>query len=185
MRRAGFVLVGGSSSRMGRDKALLPYRGATLLDRVAGEVRAAAGSVALVGAAERYADLGYETISDRIPDRGPLGGVYTALAQTAAEWNLIVACDMPRLERVFLANLLDQADRHGPECLVPLSAEDKPEPLCAAWHRSALPKVQAALTGGVLRMSDALKLLDTHYWTTTAAAWFANANTPQDWARHA
>jgi molybdopterin-guanine dinucleotide biosynthesis protein A len=184
MRRSGFVLVGGSSSRMGRDKALLPYRGERLVDHIAREVRDAAGSVTLVGAAERYGSLGYRAISDKIAGRGPLGGVHAALSDTAAEWNLVVACDMPRLERALLEGLLERAEQQGCDCLVPLPAPHKVEPLCAVWRRSALAKIEAALNGGVLRMTDVLQLLDTHYWTG-AAAWFANANTPRDWVRHA
>ncbi len=184
MRRSGFVLVGGSSSRMGCDKALLPYRGERLVDHIARQVRGAAGSVTLVGAAERYGALGYRVISDQIAGRGPLGGVHAALSDTEAEWNLLVACDMPRLEQALLEGLLDRAEEQGCDCLVPLSAPHKVEPLCAVWRRSALAKIEAALFDGVLRMTDALQLLDTHYWTG-AAAWFVNANTPQEWARHA
>ncbi len=47
---AGFVLTGGRSSRMGRDKALLPIEGSLLVERTAERVRAAAGSVTLIGA---------------------------------------------------------------------------------------------------------------------------------------
>ena len=55
---AGFLLVGGRSTRMGRDKALLPYRGVTLGEFVAGEIRMATGSVTLIGPPERYQHLG-------------------------------------------------------------------------------------------------------------------------------
>lgn len=184
MRRSGFVLVGGDSSRMGRDKALLPFRGRPLVDHIARQVLDAAGSVTLVGAPERYAALGYPTIPDRQPGQGPLGGVEAALRSTTSEWNLIVACDMPRLEAHFLTALLDRAELDTCDCLVPLPAPDAPEPLCAAWHRGALGKVEAALENGVRRMSGILQLLDTHYWPA-GPAWFANVNTPREWARHA
>jgi len=184
MRRSGFVLVGGASSRMGRDKALLEFRGRPLLDYVARQVLEAAGSVTLVGAPERYTALGYQSIPDRQPGQGPLGGVEAALRSTKSEWNLIVACDMPQLEASFLEALLDEAEQNTCDCLVPLPAPGRPEPLCAAWHRGALGKVEAALKDGVRRMSDALQFLDTHYWPA-GPDWFANVNTPREWARHA
>jgi molybdenum cofactor guanylyltransferase len=184
MHRSGFVLVGGSSSRMGRDKALLQFRGERLVDHVARQVREAAGSVALVGAAGRYTNLDYTVITDRIPGCGPLGGIHAALSESTAEWNLIVACDMPKLETTFLEALLERADQEPCDCLVPLSLPSRPEPLCAVWHKPALGSIEAALQGGVRRMSEALKLLNTHYWPADPA-WFANANTPQEWARHA
>ena len=184
MRRAGFVLVGGASSRMGRDKAWLAYRGRTLVEHVASEVLAAAGSATLVGPARRYGVLGYPIIPDRIPGCGPLGGIHAALCATRADWNLVVACDMPRLDRAFLAALLEEAEGSAGECLVPRSGLGQPEPLCAAWHRSALAGIGKALEEGVRKMTDALARFRTVYWPVSQVRSFANANTPQEWANH-
>jgi molybdopterin-guanine dinucleotide biosynthesis protein A len=93
--RGGFVLVPGHSTRMGRDKALLKFHGSTFAGGIAECVRRVAGNVTLVGPPDRYRELGYTVIPDRVPGCGPLGGVYTALSSSHAEWNLIVACDMP------------------------------------------------------------------------------------------
>jgi len=102
---AGFVLTGGSSLRMGRDKALLPIGGSALVERTAERVRAAAGSVTLIGAPSRYAHLGLAVAPDLIADCGPIGGLYTALKMTSADWNLVVACDMPGVTAAFLDDL--------------------------------------------------------------------------------
>src|ERR1700686_3791867 len=73
MRRSGFVLAGGASSRMGRDKALLAYGETTLLEHVARAVRDAVGSVTLIGGPDRYGELGYAVFRDIVPGCGPLG----------------------------------------------------------------------------------------------------------------
>src|SRR5947207_935848 len=128
--RAGYVLVGGASSRMGQDKARLPLEGKTLLDRVAAAVEEAAGSVTLVGAPERYANLGLRAVPDGRPGCGPLAGIHAALTDSRAEWNLIAACDMPLIAAPFLRSLLDAAESSGADCLIPSGPSGHPEPLC-------------------------------------------------------
>jgi molybdopterin-guanine dinucleotide biosynthesis protein A len=183
-RRAGFVLAGGGSTRMGRDKALLPYRGVTLLEYVASQVEAAAGSVALVGPPERYAGFGYPTHPDLRPRAGPLGGLETALRNSEAEWSLVVACDMPGLTTDFLARLLARAEASGAACLLPVSPDGHPQPLCAAWSRRCLEPVAAALSSGVRKMADAAARLAPALWPVNDASWFENLNTPADWDAH-
>lgn len=182
--RAGFVLVGGKSGRMGRDKALLPYRGVTLAEHIAALVQAAAGSVTLAGDPERFRGLPYPLVADVHPGNGPLGGVETALRSSAARWNLIVACDMPSVTVEFLAWLLDSAETCGGECLVPISRSGRPEPLCAVWDRSCLDAVTRALSRGVRRMTEALETVRAVRRQAAGDIWFENLNTPEELALH-
>src|SRR5262249_48484694 len=110
-RAGGYVLVGGRSSRMGRDKALLPHHGLALAAGVAREVEHAAGQCALIGDPMRYQELGYPIIQDLYPGEGPLGGILTALSHSQSDWNIILACDMPRITHEFLTRLLDIASQ--------------------------------------------------------------------------
>jgi molybdopterin-guanine dinucleotide biosynthesis protein A len=182
MSRAGFVLVGGRSSRMGRDKARLPFRNGMLVEHIAAEVEKAAGSVWLVGAPERYRDLPFRTIPDVYVGGGPAGGIHAALAASPAEWNLIVACDLPALEAGFLIGLLEEAERAGRPGLVPVSPDGRWQPLCAVYHRSCLAGFEQALRDGRFKLHGIVAELGLHAWPVTDARWFRNLNTPEDWA---
>lgn len=180
--RAGFVLSGGRSSRMGRDKALLPYENTTLIQHVAGQVRIAAGTVRLVGGGNRYSHLGFAVVPDGYPDGGPLGGILSALEATSADWNLIVACDMPALTAVFLGRLFDAAEGSGADCLLPAGPSGLVEPLCAVWRRTSGPVLRVALDLGVRKITDALEGLAVSRHLVAEPHWFKNLNTPHDLA---
>ena len=177
---AGFVLCGGRSSRMGRDKGLLPVDGRTLVERTAERVRAAAGSVTLIGAPERYAHLGLPVAPDLIADCGPIGGLYTALKMTQAEWNLLVACDMPGLTAEFLGELLAAAIKRGSACLVP-ETESGQHPLCAVYHRRVEGAVEFAIQHKRFKMHDLIQLLESTSWPVRDASVLENVNTPLEW----
>src|SRR5215470_9391742 len=119
MGRAGFVLVGGKSSRMGRDKALLELGSDTLAELVAAQVERAAGTVILVGNPDRYRHLPFTAIADGESEMGPLAGVVAALNYTMEDWNLIVACDMPAVSAELLTSLFEQAEASNPDVLLP------------------------------------------------------------------
>jgi len=184
MKRAGYVLVGGKSSRMGRDKALLPYGGRTLVEHIAARVEAAAGWAALVGQPERYGALGYPVIPDVFPEQGPLGGIQAALHASKAEWNLVVACDMPSLSVAFLNWLLEMAEGAPGHCLIPVSGSGQPEPLCAVYHCQVAETLTRAIQRRVRKVTQALEGLRVVWQPVSEAAWFENLNTPGDWAMH-
>lgn len=183
MRSAGFVLAGGQSSRMGRDKALLPYRDTVLVDFVARQVEAAAGSATLVGPPERYRFLGRPVLADLRPGWGPLAGIETALENTAAEFNLIVACDLPNLTVELLAGLLEAAMRLEADCTLPEAPGVAQPPVCAVWHRRCRETVRQALDAGIRRFAHLLDLVPLGRWPVAGTAWAVNLNTPEDY-RH-
>ena len=178
------MLVGGRSSRMGRDKALLPFGSGLLAESVARAVELAAGSATLVGDPNRYGHLGFPAIPDAYPGQGPLGGILTALKHTSADWNLLAACDMPGLSADFLRRLLDAAERSAADALLPAGPSGRPEPLCAVYHRRILPALQTAYGNGVRQVSATLQEVGATVLPVLEVAPFENVNTPEEWAAH-
>jgi len=177
--RAGWVLVGGRSRRMGVDKALIEIGGRSLALRVADELAKVCGPVALVGDPERYGHCGLPVIRDEFPGEGPLAGMEAALRTTESEWNLVVACDMPALDPAVFEELFLACDE-GMDAALPEYADGRVEPLCAVYHRRCHAAVRAALDAGIRKVTDALRPLGLRYVRVTSAVPFANLNTPED-----
>jgi molybdopterin-guanine dinucleotide biosynthesis protein A len=164
---------------MGRDKARLPFRGGDLVSAVAAAVASAAGNVTLVGHPE------LPSIPDRYPGRGPLGGILTALEHTVADWNLIVACDMPEVSAAFLTELLARAVRSPANVLLPCGPDGLPQPLCAVYRRRARAVMSHHFARGVRRVTEALAGLEVEPLVVAEVLHFQNVNTPEDWSRYA
>ena len=179
MQTAGFVLVGGRSLRMGQDKALLPWRTGVLVQDIARKVKAVAGSVTLVGAPQRYGRLGFLCLEDLRPGFGPLAGVETAVQTGQAEWNLIVACDMPNIGIDHLQRLCEMAEMSEADCVMTADVDNRIHPLCALYRNRCLPAVQQALDSTKLRMMDFIQSLTVEYVYTSASV--QNVNTLKEW----
>ena len=180
MRTAGFVLVGGQSSRMGRDKALLPWNSAPLVEDVIAKVQAAAGSIKLIGDPSRYRHLGYDCVPDRRWSLGPLAGIEAALSSHRGELNLIAACDMPGLQLAWLRLLLERAAQSDALCTLLLDSNGAMHPLCAVYRSDCLPVVQNALDQRQLKLMDLVAGLNAQTVTVPTPVW--NVNTPEEWS---
>src|SRR5271169_6341693 len=148
----GFILAGGESSRMGRDKALLELNGETLIVRAAKLVELAVGTCAVVGDSVRLEGLALRVIEDDFPGAGPLGGIATALRNSGAEWNLVIACDLPYLTREWLEYLVARASRSDGDIVLPMN-ERGTEPMCAMYRVRCLPSIDAALDAGTRKVT--------------------------------
>jgi len=178
--RAGFVLAGGRSSRMGQDKALLPWKGSTLIQSVAREVFSASGSMTLIGSPERYGNLGFPVISDQIEGCGPLGGLHAALSAAQGKWNLLMACDTPAVTRQLLEKLLYASQDADADALVPTPGDL--EPLSAAYNARLLPTVESAIQSKLFKMHDFVSTILARSWPAPDPSVFRNVNTPEQWA---
>ncbi len=161
-----FLLVGGKSSRMGRDKALLEFSGTPLVQRMANLVAPLVSKTTLATAAssafpvntKRYFDLGLPTVADRWPNFGPLGAIATSLAVAQTPWSLILACDMPFLTVEWLTFLLNQIPHTIIEdAIVPETARGL-EPLCAVYNSAAAGKSSRSRAESERRPQSHLRL---------------------------
>ena len=184
---AGFILAGGQSSRMGRDKALLEIAGVPLLVCTARLLEPRVAGVTVIGPPERYAALGLRVVPDDRAGLGPLGGIATALRISSSEWNLVLGCDLPYLTGEWLDWLIAHARASPADAVVPESARGL-EPLCAIYRTRCAPALAATLARGVRKASDAVATLATE--KVTAAEWgafvaggrlFRNMNTLADY----
>ena len=157
---AGFILAGGASSRMGRDKALLDFGGIPLILYTARLLDPIVNQVTVVGTPSRYEPLGLRAIADGVhgqdnASHGPLAGIAAALVATRSRWNLIVACDLPYLSAEWLDWILSRALHSKGEAVVPRTGRGV-EPLAAVYRRDCCAPVAAALARGVRKVSDAI-----------------------------
>lgn len=185
----GFVLVGGRSSRMGRDKARLPYRGLPMALYQAEKLAFVCGRAALVGKDRKQAPGSpYAFVEDGAEPTASAYGVLAALAYSPDDTNVILATDLPRVSETFLAALLDVAEAIPAPAVVPVSG-GVPQTLCAVWRRSALLPLTARVASGELSLQRAIEAIggvvipeaETASLPGGEADAFFNVNTPEDY----
>jgi molybdenum cofactor guanylyltransferase len=140
----GFVLAGGKSTRMGRDKAVLQLDGRTLLEHALQTVREACGSAVILGSRELYGNYGVEVVEDIYPGCGPLSGIHAALTHTRTEFNLMIAVDTPFLSADFLRFMVERAVESQATVTTPEIGGYR-QPLCSVYSREFLAIAEKAL----------------------------------------
>ena len=158
----GFVLAGGESSRMGRNKALLELDGVPMIVRAVRLVESVADPVTVVGSPGAYSKLGLRALRDDWPGAGPVGGIATALHASEAERSLIVACDLPYLTKRWIEFLAERARECEADAVLPMN-EAGAEPLCAVYKKRAEAAIWLALNRGTRKVTDGLANLKVDY----------------------
>ena len=118
----GFVLAGGQSSRMGRDKALLEFAGKPLVAHALSILEEAGIPAAIAGApspARASLEAFVPVIEDASPGLGPLSGICTALSATTARYAVFLPIDQPLLPPSLIVFLLRHARITGSAVTVP------------------------------------------------------------------
>ncbi len=182
---AAAILAGGRSSRMGGDKAFLPWDGRRLLDRQLELVRALGPAEILISgrAGVEYATPGVRVVVDAVPDQGPLGGLAAALEATESPHLLLLAVDLPSVTPAFLRDLL--AQRRPGVGAVPRTDAGW-EPLAAIYPREILSLVRQHLDRRILAAHRLIEagvaagLLATVPPRAAPASVFRNLNSPAD-----
>lgn len=150
------IFVGGRGSRMGGvAKGLLPEPHGTrsLVARLVDESRGLVRDVVLVGAHEAYEGLGLRTLADARAGCGPLAGLVSLLREGHEREVIALACDLPFVDRAFLARLVD-ASREA--AIVAPRRDHGWEPLAARYRSEVLAIAEARLADGALSLQGLL-----------------------------
>lgn len=193
MKTKGLSLViqaGGESLRMGQNKALLPFRGQPLVQRLIERLGPAAEeTIITTNQSEAFAGFGVRLAGDLLPGLGALSGLYTALYSAGCPLVAVVACDMPFASPLLLAHQAELLNDPAWAAVVPRSDQGL-EPFHAVYRReTCLPLVEAALQAEKRRVDAWFASAKIYFLLPEEARLydpdgraFINVNTPAEFA---
>lgn len=177
----GVLLAGGTSRRMGRDKAFLVANGQALYSRSLELLHNYFQKVMISGDRPDLASKSIPCIPDIYPGSA-LGGIFTCLHTAETNWIFVAPCDMPSPDFRILEMLLDR--KHCADAVVPETPKGF-EPVFALYHKNCLPVFEKALQQGSKSIFSLYAQLNVHFlnWHDMPGGWeksLMNINTPED-----
>ncbi len=159
------ILAGGKASRLGQDKVLATLGRMSLLQRVITRLRPVCAELIVVTGGDRdlstlSAEPQPKIVTDVLPGKGPLGGIYTGLLASSYETNLVVASDMPFLNEALLRYMVGLAP--GFDIVVPRLGK-LVEPLHAVYSRQCIAPIEEMLKKERLSVNELLGLVKVRY----------------------
>jgi molybdopterin-guanine dinucleotide biosynthesis protein A len=147
------IMAGGKSSRMGTDKAFVPLLGRPLIEHILGKVAdlGQAGTILVANRPADYAHLGLPLYSDVLPDKGSLGGIYTAITYSQTAYTLVIACDMPFVNPALLRYMDSLRAGDAFDVIVP-RVDGYPEGLHAMYSQACLLPIRERLDADQLKV---------------------------------
>ncbi|HEY2847480.1 MAG TPA: molybdenum cofactor guanylyltransferase [Pyrinomonadaceae bacterium] len=147
-----FILIGGRSSRFGRDKAFVEFEGETLAARAGRTVEAAFPGIRITFVAaedgqfgEMVDELDHPVIFDTRKGFSAWSGLHSALSNSSAEWTLVFACDLPFVKSELLRLLASDRDSDW-DAVVSKEADGRLQPLCSIYRtKTTLALVESRL----------------------------------------
>lgn len=179
------LLAGGNSRRMGQDKAQLPYGNGTFLSHTAVVLQNFEEKLLSVGQ-RTYTLPGWVSVPDDFPNRGPIGGLYSALRRCRSDALLVLPCDLPYFPHRLAEYLVSFSDTDW-NAWVMRSRDGRLQPLCGVYTRQCLPLLEQMLAEENGRMSDLLERAEAHVlemaYTRFPDFVLGNVNTPQEYQK--
>ncbi len=161
------VLAGGKGLRLGRKKTLETINNATLLQTVVSQLTFLNSDTIIVNANEdsfpRLSGSKLRVVTDIYPGKGPLAAIYTGLKISDSLYNLVVACDMPFLNRDLLRYMVQVAPDY--DIVVP-RVGDMVEPLHAIYSKECLVPIETLIKQDSLSVNHLFALVRTRYVET-------------------
>ena len=158
MSLSAVLLAGGKSSRMGADKATVPFQNRPLWQHQLETLRNLKPDKIFVSAQTdpAWRPIDTDFVGDEKPACGPLGGIAATISRIQTDHLLVLAIDMPFMTKDYLRGL---CQRVAPDCGIVPMREERAEPLAAVYPRSVSDNFSAALSGSDFSLQPLLRNL--------------------------
>ena len=177
------ILAGGKSSRMGRDKALLPFNGEPTLAIYQYKRLSKIFDKVYISAKSNKFNLDIPIIKDKISDiSSPMVALYSILSSIKGEAIFILGVDMPFISKEVIEALLLKDQKSSKEIIVAKSINGL-EPLCAIYHKSILPTIKDLIVKDEHKLNYLLSLKDFDVVEFENSEYFLNLNRPSDYKK--
>ncbi len=146
------ILAGGKSSRMGRNKAFLELDGKTFLQRQLELLRDQFDNVMISANSNHdYNTFNAPVLNDIMPEKGPIGGIYTGLVNSTGFYTFFFACDMPFLDKGLIDRLKERAK--GVDVVAPQNG-GMMEPLHAIYSKNCIEPIKRQIEKNDLKITN-------------------------------
>jgi len=152
MKFTAVILAGGRSSRMGSNKALIPYLGKPLIQYSLDVARQFTQIIHISAGSQDLAFLGFPIVKDVLKVSAPIAGIHAGLLNSRTEWTLVLTCDMPNVSKMVIGRLISAAD-NDLRMVVPRHGSFI-EPLCGFYHRELIPVIENNVLAGKMSLLD-------------------------------
>jgi molybdopterin-guanine dinucleotide biosynthesis protein A len=156
----GIILAGGKSSRMGREKGLVYFRGKPLIQYGIDLLSHYTKQILISSSNPDYLSFGFEMVPDSVAGQGPAAGIAAALKSSRSIWNIVIACDLPFLQPELIDCLLENSGSF--QAVIPIH-NGVMEPLAGIYHQELAGHFEIALSAGELALHRILLANKTKY----------------------
>lgn len=179
---AVYIIAGGKSSRMGSDKGMLLLKETVFIAHIVKALQEATiKNITIVSANSDYDFLNCNRIEDIYPDKGPVGGIFTALSHSETEQNIILSVDVPLISAEIISWLITNINKE--KLITQVKVGDKTSPLIAVYNRKAVTIFEEHIKREQLRLKMVVEAIPNQT-IEVPEKWYSllqNINTKEDY----
>lgn len=181
---SAYIIAGGKSSRMGFDKGMLLLNGTVFIEHIIMSLRKISiKNITIVSGNSKYDFLNCERIEDIYPDKGPVGGIFTALSHSNTEQNIILSVDIPLISPEIITWLISSINKN--KLITQVKVGEKTCPLVAVYNKSVSKVFEEHLKRNQLRLNSIIEEI-SHHTIEAPKEWcffLQNINTKEDYKK--
>lgn len=178
----GYIIAGGKSSRMGSDKGLLLLHNKPIILHVIENLKQSVNELVIISNINEYQEFGFPVIPDLIKEKGPAGGIHSALSHSTVNRNFIVSCDMPFINPHTINFMIENSALD--QITLPIRL-NKIETLFGVYTTDCLPKWGELIQQGNTKLQEMvrnfkLNIIEVEKIIEFDKNTFLNINTPSE-----